>query len=128
MLYKFCPKCYASSDFSASTCQKCGASLLKSNKDECYLDKLIWALFHPNRETALRAACLIGELGSKAETAVPALINAFNEENRDPYLLAAIVASLRKIGSKDAMDFLKGHSNHHNIIVRQAINRAFNNQ
>lgn len=78
VINKFCPRCYAPNSIAVTKCQECGA-FLDESRNEAYLDKLIWALEHRDRETVLRAITILGMLGPEAEAAVPALQEVFKK-------------------------------------------------
>jgi HEAT repeat protein len=68
------------------------------------VDKYIAALRHPQAETRLRAAWILGRM--RAGRAVPALlvvVAARSRENYDPYLLSAAVKSLGQLGNRQAV-------------------------
>jgi HEAT repeat protein len=71
------------------------------------VDKYIAALRHPQPETRLRAAWLLGRM--RAGRAVPALlavVAAHYRENYDPYLLSAAVKSLGQLSDRQAVPTL----------------------
>ncbi len=52
---RFCPACYAMNPWNATSCETCGVSLAVDDA-RSYNAWLIWALRHPDTETAMRAA------------------------------------------------------------------------
>lgn len=69
---RFCPNCWAElPDEAHEVCPTCGASLAE---DRDFLEKLLRALWHPERTRAALAATILGQLGDLR--AVPALIEA----------------------------------------------------
>lgn len=122
-VYKFCQHCYALNHFDATRCEKCAAPL-HGDGGESYLDKLIWALQHPERETVLRAITVLSMLGPGARVAASSLKAVFENETQDPYVRAAAVSALAKIMPDHAREFLLPHLEHPNIIIRQAIRKV----
>ncbi len=69
-LIRFCPECWAELPTEAQTvCPACGASL---TEERGFFEKLLRALWHPERTRAATAAIILGQLGDPR--AVPALI------------------------------------------------------
>ena len=102
MTIYYCPVCHAENRMGDVTCSRCGAELGASDED--YVSKLISALEHPEPETPVRAAWILGEL--KERRAVEALERVLTEAGRDPYLLASAVEALGKIGDPGAVGSL----------------------
>ncbi len=98
MTIYYCPACHAENQMGDSTCHRCGAMLDTSGQD--YVSKLISALDHPEPETPVRAAWILGEL--KEKRAVEALERVLSEGGRDPFLLASAAEALGKIGDPSA--------------------------
>jgi hypothetical protein len=55
---RFCPACYAMNSWSATLCETCGASLAVDDARP-FNAWLVWALRHPDTETAMRAAAIL---------------------------------------------------------------------
>lgn len=107
MVTRFCPRCYSANAAEAGTCRHCGAALASPAGDD-YLAKLVWALHHPEPETRVRAAELIGRMGKAALPAVAALVQAYTSAG-DPFLRAAVVKACGSIGGDEASELvLKG--------------------
>lgn len=70
------------------------------SEGEDYTSKLISALEHPEPETPIRTAWILGEL--REGRAVDALTRLL-EKGSDPYILAAAVEALGKIGDRRAI-------------------------
>lgn len=103
-LVYYCPHCWDMIPAEAQVCPACGA-IVETAAD--IVDKYIAALRHPQAETRLRAAWLLGRM--RAGRAVPALlavVAAHNRENYDPYLLSAAVESLGQLGERQAVPAL----------------------
>lgn len=96
-MHRFCPNCREMNDWDRKTCVRCGASL-RHAEGETYVEKLIWALHHPEKSTALRAATILGDL--KAREAADALAQVLGDPKTDPYTGAAAARSLGAIGDE----------------------------
>lgn len=94
----YCPVCHAENQVGELTCRRCGPELGASSED--YTSKLVSVLDHPEPETPVRAAWILGEL--KEKRAVDALERVLTEGGRDPYLLASAAEALGKIGDASA--------------------------
>ncbi|MGQ9496726.1 MAG: HEAT repeat domain-containing protein [Desulfotomaculales bacterium] len=118
MIVRYCPVCYGENPEEASTCRHCG-TLLAACSGEDYLAKLIWALGHPEPETRVRAATLLGRLGAAAAPAVNTLHRAYSA-SRDVHFRAAVAAACGAIGSADALALLAAALQDDSYIVRIA--------
>lgn len=101
----YCPKCWEMNDWGNLTCVHCGASL-HGPDGETYVQKLIWALHHPEATTALRAATILGDL--KAKEATDVLAEVLSDPGTDPYVEAAAARSLGSIGDPRSRETLIG--------------------
>jgi len=115
----YCPSCWGEVG-SASTCPACGAELRSFSK-ESYAEKLIRALHHPEPTVPVRAATILGELGSKA--AVEPLIE-LAVSSADSYIQEAAVVALGHIGDSKALSCLARLSRIGSLRVRIAAERA----
>jgi HEAT repeat protein len=115
----FCPTCW--SEVGAATiCPNCGADL-SGFSGKSYEEKLILALRHPEPTVPIRAATILGELGS--QVAVDSLVNlAFTSP--DPYIQEAAVESLGRIGDSRALTCLDHLSREGAVRVRAAAELA----
>ncbi|HAG07006.1 MAG TPA: hypothetical protein DCL13_02385, partial [Peptococcaceae bacterium] len=104
MIVRYCPVCYGENPEEVATCRHCGTSLAACSGED-YLAKLIWALGHPEPETRVRAATLLGRLGAAAAPAVDTLRRTY-EAARDVHLRAAVAAACGGIGGADAAALL----------------------
>lgn len=84
---RYCPACYTVNPFEAGYCERCGAAL---ETEESFDERLAWALRHPDTETAILAAELLG--ARRARSAIPALLEV--AASSDPYRAAAAVRAL----------------------------------
>ncbi|MCL5676737.1 MAG: HEAT repeat domain-containing protein [Firmicutes bacterium] len=87
--------------------------------DDSYLAKLVWALQHPEPETAMRAAILLGRMGREARPAMPQL-QATLTSSDDVYLRAQILRACAAIDAKVAVPLLRQAQRDPSVIVRQA--------
>lgn len=85
-----------------------------------YEGKLRIALYHPEPETARRAAWLLGVRGRPG--AAEALERRYRD-SRDPYLQRDSVTALARLGGPAAERVLADASGHPSIIVRAAVGR-----
>jgi HEAT repeat protein len=79
-------------------------SVRELNPHGQYVEKLIEALNHPEPDTRVHAAWVLGEL--RARVAVDSLLKVIETCRDDPELLAVVVESLGKIGSDAAIHSL----------------------
>jgi HEAT repeat protein len=101
----YCPHCWAIVPVRAQVCPACGAVIEDAGAD--VVDKYIAALQHPQAETRLRAAWMLGRMREgRAVPAVLAVVAARGDD--DPYLLSAAVKSLGQIGDEQAVPALIG--------------------
>ena len=100
----YCPSCWADFDDNASLCPRCGADLQRFFDGKDYVDKLIVALEHPEPETPIRAAWILGK--RREIRAVEPLIAVVNK-TRDVYTARAAVEALDRIGTSRAREFLR---------------------
>jgi HEAT repeat protein len=91
----YCVECWREMPPEATTCPACGADVERLSSERSYIQKLIAALKHPEPETPVRAAWLLGQV--RATEAVPALMRVV-QESPDPYLVEAAVEALGQIG------------------------------
>ena len=116
---RICPSCYAFNAWTDSRCGPCGASL---DIEEVLDSRLIWALRHPDTETAIRAAQALatrrtaGAIGPLAE-----LVDLPD----DPYRSAAAACALASFqGNSAADEALARAAAHPSVVVRRAVETA----
>lgn len=99
----------------------CGASLV-ADDGRAFNGWLIWALRHPDTETAMRAADILAV--RHAVEAIDAL-SLLVEQPDDPYRSAAAAAALTAFAGDPAADAaIKRAAAHPSVIVRVALERA----
>lgn len=115
----YCPSCWSETG-NASVCPACGTDLQHFVKER-YEEKLIRALHHPEPTVPVRAATILGELGSRA--AVESLIE-ISVSSRDPYIQEAAVIALGCIRDPRALPCLERLSREGMVRVRHAAHQA----
>lgn len=112
----FCPHCWKEIDKNDKLCPYCAYDISTYSELD-FEDKLIIALNHPERDTVKRAVWILGKI--KSEKAIQHLIHTF-EKADDPYLQREIIKSLKQIGTKEAMDYIKQAISSNSVIVKRA--------
>ena len=103
-----------------SVCLVCGTDV-RDLVGDSYEQKLLQALYHPEPTVPVRAATILGELGSRA--AVEPLIE-LAASTSDLYLQEAAVTALGRIGDAQAASLLHRLSREGALRVRSAADRA----
>jgi HEAT repeat protein len=116
----YCPKCHDDFPEDIERCPRCGLNISAYYDAKDYVDKLIIALRHPEPETSVRAAWLLGKI--KDERAVTPLIGLIGETD-DVYIARTAVEALGEIGTDGAVRFLNSITNHPSIIVKKEVER-----
>ena len=117
----YCPACFAEVEEHTERCPHCGVPIGEFLARTSYVERLIRALDHPEPETPLRAAAILGR--RRQREAIPALV-AKVEETSDPYLAAACVEALSRIGGEEARAAVKGFAEDRRFIVRAAARKG----
>ena len=99
----FCPQCWKQIPPASETCPHCGAQLAAEDAKP-FVEKLRSALRHPEPETAIRAAWILGE--RQEASAVRELIYVL-ETSQDGFLAEAAAEALGKIGDPAALSALQ---------------------
>ncbi len=100
----YCIHCWTMIPVQAPVCPACGATTADAGID--IIDKYIAALHHPQAETRLRAAWMLGRMHTvRALPALQEIVRA--RGGGDPYLLSAAAQGLGQIGDDRAMPVLK---------------------
>jgi HEAT repeat protein len=95
----YCPCCWHDFERDEAICPYCGLDIRDFWKSKDYVEKLIVALEHPEKETPIRAAWLLGQL--KDIRAVPPLIELVRK-TEDVYIARAAVQALGEIDTPEA--------------------------
>jgi hypothetical protein len=98
-----CPKCWQEVGKTATGCPACGFNIQEFWNSKDYFDKLILALNHPEPNSQINAACVLGKL--KDARAVDPLINLVKHTKNDTVAKAAVRA-LADINTEKARQFL----------------------
>jgi HEAT repeat protein len=114
----YCPRCWQDFDRDLPRCPHCGLDIQKFWKSRDYVEKLIVALGHPEKETPIRAAWLLGQL--KEVRAVPPLIKLVKKTD-DVYIARAAVQALGEIDTPEARQFLGTLTQHPAKMVRDEV-------
>jgi HEAT repeat protein len=116
----YCPVCWHEVSAQDQQCSYCGSDLNAADARPL-VEKLCSALNHPEGETAVRAAWILGE---RRETdAVPYLIRAV-ETAGDSFVVESAVEALGKIADPRAGACLKAAAEHGTARVRIAARNA----
>jgi HEAT repeat protein len=116
----FCPECWCDFPADHAACPRCGADIRAWNM-KGYLDKLIGALAHPDSETVMRAAWVMGE--RREGGAVQHLADQVRRTT-NVYVARAAVRAIGAIGSDEALTALASFTNHPAEMVRAEVRRV----
>lgn len=117
----YCSNCWHEIEKDRGVCLHCQADQ-GALELESFVRKLIRALHHPEPETPIRAAAILGDL--QATEAIRPLEHALFT-NPDPYIAAACAQALGKIGGTAAMRALfRAKRKNLSIIVKRAVYEA----
>ena len=109
-----CPACWQLVPPAAECCPASGAGF-KTLREREYVEKLTGALGHPDRETVMRVAGILG--ARREERALPALIAALRRYWSEPYVAAAIVRALGRLPQTAARTAVREALGHESLIV-----------
>ena len=114
----YCPRCWAENRGDDKLCRQCGAMLVE---DTDFISKLITALHHPEPQTPLRAAQILGELREHraVEPLSWLLLHA-----EDGYQRAAAAQALGEIGDERAIEPLASAIGEAPLVARVAAAQA----
>jgi HEAT repeat protein len=116
----YCPRCWRDFAKDVPICPHCGLDIREFWKSKDYVEKLIIALEHPEKETPIRAAWLLGRL--KDTRAVPPLIDLV-KKTENVYIARAAVKALGEINTPEAHEFLGTLAHHQAKMVRDEARR-----
>lgn len=116
----YCPICWHEVSAKDERCNHCGSDL-KTADARPLVEKLCSALNHPEGETAVRAAWILGE--RRESEAVADLIRAV-ETAADSFVVESAVEALGKISDPRAVTCLKAAAEHGTVRVRLAARDA----
>ena len=118
-LTHFCPSCWSEIG-TDPVCLVCGTGVRDLSGDS-YEEKLLRALYHPEPTVPVRAATILGELGSSA--AVEPLIE-LAATTSDLYLQEAALVALGRIGDARALPLISRLGRDGAVRVKVAANQA----
>jgi len=116
----YCPGCWKDFAEDLAQCPGCGLNIRHFYDSKDYCEKLILALSHPERQTPLRAAWILGQ--RRERRAVSALIELVRRTD-DVYIATAAVEALGKIRTPEALAFLGTQTDVEVRMVRAAARR-----
>lgn len=116
----FCPCCWREVAEQATHCHSCGADI-QADDSKSFAEKLRRALRHPEAQTPIRAAWILGQL---RESSAVADLMAVVESTRDSLVVEAAVEALGKIGAAEALTLLEKAQQQGTVRVRQAAREA----
>jgi len=96
----FCPSCWQTLEEDQDPCPHCGCKVSEYLQAKSYTQRLIEALNHPEPETPVRAAYILGV--RRDREAMPFLV-AKAENTKDVYLAMTCLDALARIGGQDAV-------------------------
>jgi HEAT repeat protein len=117
MLRYFCPNCWSDFAEDLAICPRCGVDIHAFWDSKNIAEKLVLALDHPEPETPIRAAWILGE---RREAGAAQALAVLVRRTRDVYVATAAVEALGKIGTPEAMGFLRTLSVYPARMVREA--------
>jgi HEAT repeat protein len=112
----YCPICWSEVSAQDQRCSHCGSDLNVADARPL-VEKLCSALNHPEGETAIRAAWILGE--RRESEAVPDLIRAV-ETAADSFVIESAVEALGKIADARATACLEAAAKQETVRVRIA--------
>jgi ParB family chromosome partitioning protein len=116
-----CPLCAAPVSACEWDCRRCGRDTYREYKPAAHLDKLIRALRHPEPTTPIRAAWILGRIGTVE--ALPALISVA-EHGPDLFIREAAIEALGHLGDLRAGPVLRALRRERSLLIRKAAIRA----
>lgn len=125
MVHFFCPSCWSEVAEGTRLCPRCGVDVDAFWKEGDYVEHLILALQHPEPQTPMRAAWILGKLREQRAVAPLARLA---RHTRDVYLARAAAEALARIGGTSALDHLRSLARHPARMVREAVKAALTAQ
>lgn len=118
----YCTNCWFEISPQTETCPKCGVAQSTLQKED-FNQKLLRALHHPEPETVIRAATILGE--RRVNEAVP-ILESFANSGTDPFIRTAAITALGKFNDDAVRKFLKElPTNGLTIIERTALEKIW---
>ena len=116
----YCPRCWQDFANDVMVCPHCSLDIREFWQSRDYVEKLVISLQHPEQETLMRAAWLLGQL--QEVRAVPALIELIKRTD-DVYITRTAVRALGTIDTPEARQFLSTLAHHRAKMVRDEAQR-----
>ena len=114
----FCPSCWETLGEHQDPCPHCGCRIAEYLLTKSYTQRLIEALNHPEPETPVRAAYILGARGD--EEAVPFLV-AKAGSTEDVYLAMTCLDALARIGGREAVEGIRRFCADPRVMVSQRV-------
>ena len=114
----YCPRCWKDFDEDKVQCPHCFLNIHDFWHLKGWVEKLILALDHPEANTPIRAAWLLGK--KKVGEAVAPLLDLIGK-TKDVYIMQAAVRALAEIGTWEAREGLRRFGNHPVRLIREEI-------
>jgi hypothetical protein len=121
----FCPCCWADFAEDLATCPRCGVDIHAFWDSKNMVERLILALDHPEPETPIRAAWVLGE---RREAGAAQALAGLVRRTGDVYVAIAAVEALGKIGTPEALGFLRTLSVYPARMVREVAREILRQQ
>jgi len=115
----FCPSCWQTLEEDQDPCPHCGCKVSEYLQAKSYTQRLIEALNHPEPETPVRAAYILG--AKRDREAVPFLVEKA-ESTKDVYLAMTCLDALARIGGQDAVNGIRLFCTDPRVMVSQRAN------
>jgi hypothetical protein len=125
MIRFFCPSCWSDFTEDLARCPNCGLDIRTFWTSRDYVDKLIVALGHPEPETPIRAAELLGRIGDGRAIEPLKQILA---STKDVYLAREAAHALGRFLDAEVRLFLGAMANHPAEMVRREIEAILSRQ
>jgi soluble P-type ATPase len=109
-MWYFCPNCWSDFVENLTHCPCCGQNIEEFWQTKDFVEKLIVALDHPEPETPIRAAWILGKL--REERAIDPLISLI-ERTQDVYIACEAIKALSQLDNRRTRQFLKNIENTH---------------
>ena len=112
----YCPACWREVPESIRACPYCKVDVKHLTLERDYVKKLIAALDHPEPQTPIRVAWILGLRGEAC--AVPHLARIARESD-DSYIVEAAVEALGRIGDPSSLEAIRFVAQHGTVRSRQ---------
>ncbi len=116
-----CPSCWRTVAADAARCPHCGADSRQFH-ERAFREKLLGALSHPDRDTAVRAVLILAARRDPA--ALRAVEDTIRRFAKEPLVVAALMNALCVIPTADARRMARAALEHPSVIVRRAAARV----